>query len=57
LDHAEIAFTNGGHEAVQPRGWARLIGNVYHAHPLFCNGCGGPLEIVKRPLEGSAKYW
>jgi hypothetical protein len=26
--------------------WARLISKVYHADPLVCRGCGGPLKIV-----------
>jgi hypothetical protein len=26
--------------------WARLISKVYHADPLACRRCGGPLQIV-----------
>jgi hypothetical protein len=26
--------------------WARLISKVYHADPLTCRTCGGPLQIV-----------
>jgi hypothetical protein len=26
--------------------WARLISKVYHADPLICRHCGGPLQIV-----------
>jgi hypothetical protein len=26
--------------------WARLISKVYHADPLVCRRCGGPLKIV-----------
>jgi hypothetical protein len=26
--------------------WARLISKVYHADPLTCRPCGGPLRIV-----------
>ncbi len=26
--------------------WARLISKVYHADPLTCRDCGGPLTIV-----------
>jgi hypothetical protein len=26
--------------------WARLIAKVYHADPLTCRKCGGPLQIV-----------
>ena len=26
--------------------WARLISKVYHADPLTCRDCGGPLAIV-----------
>ncbi len=26
--------------------WARLIAKVYHAGPLTCRDCGGPLAIV-----------
>jgi hypothetical protein len=26
--------------------WARLISKVYHADPLTCRECGGPLQIV-----------
>jgi hypothetical protein len=26
--------------------WARLISKVYHADPLTCRKCGGPLQIV-----------
>jgi hypothetical protein len=26
--------------------WARLISKVYHADPLTCRRCGGPLQIV-----------
>jgi hypothetical protein len=26
--------------------WARLISKVYHADPLTCRDCGGPLKIV-----------
>jgi hypothetical protein len=26
--------------------WARLISKVFHADPLVCNRCGGPLTVV-----------
>jgi hypothetical protein len=26
--------------------WARLISKVYHADPLTCRKCGGPLQVV-----------
>jgi hypothetical protein len=29
-----------------PPSWARLISKVYHADPLKCRECGGPLKIV-----------
>ena len=29
-----------------PPSWARLISKVYHADPLVCRGCRGPLKIV-----------
>jgi hypothetical protein len=39
-----------GAEAPQKRRcsptWARLIAKVYHADPLVCHRCGGPLQIV-----------
>jgi hypothetical protein len=46
------AVTSHGDERESPKrrrcspSWARLISKVFHADPLVCKGCGGPLTIV-----------
>ena len=41
-----------GHEEEPPKkrrcspSWARLIAKVFHADPLVCKRCGGPLKVV-----------